>query len=381
MNDQDPPSPLSLLKASEPFALCPSEEAQRRQRIVGRIDSLRRELQKTPDNPPRPVFVMARVFESRFKWAFAALVPLAVAAGILWGTGNAQEPLVRVESGVVTLETSNGKQRLSDEGAWNAADGVGVSTEVAEATLTLPNRVHATVSPHTRLYIQRRTNTPSPTSPSDGSSGARHNLALDQGKVTLSGQMVTRDAPFELTTTHALVQVRATTFALTLEKLPSEGGRTRLVVREGEVSIFDAGQEHRLTAGQEWSSPSARSPATPATSSAPAASAEANDINVDPTPTPELKAKSALAQQNQMFESAQAARHAGNPNLALQRFAALIRKYPGSEQAHNARVEEFRLLRSLGRQQEAQRSARAYLRAHPRGFAAREATRIVNGEQ
>jgi TolA-binding protein len=79
-----------------------------------------------------------------------------------------------------------------------------------------------------------------------------------------------------------------------------------------------------------------------------------------------------------MFESAQAARRAGQSNLALRRFVELMRAFPRSEQAHNARVEHFRLLRSLGKYAEARQSAQAYLRSHPRGFAAAEARRLVD---
>ena len=65
------------------------------------------------------------------------------------------------------------------------------------------------------------------------------------------------------------------------------------------------------------------------------------------------------------------------PRLALERLELLIKRYPESELAHNARVERFRVLERSGRHAEAVSAARAYLARHPDGFAGEEAERLL----
>jgi hypothetical protein len=81
---------------------------------------------------------------------------------------------------------------------------------------------------------------------------------------------------------------------------------------------------------------------------------------------------SELAAQNRLLEAAELARKNDLPGLALSRLSELIRRYPDSEHAHSARVTRFRLLRELGRQEEAAAAAHQYLERYPHGFARAE---------
>lgn len=404
MSERDGENPLSHLKALEPLPLSDSAEAERRQRVVGRIDALRAQLghpelgrsdvrQGQLEPKPAPAvrrFAFVRKLDVRLRYTLAAIVPLALAL-VFFLDRPTPESQVFVHAGELTLHTPEGTKHLGRDAHWSADNEVVLSTDATNATIVLPDRTALQFAPQTRVHLQSRSGPPAQDMASNTTgTTSKETLRLERGAVTLSGD-TSNERSLSVTTTHTLVQVRAATFALTVEQTPA-GDRTRVVVRQGDVSVWAAGREYRLKAGQEWVSPDGRSPdvATPSNAGPgpepTSTSAAPSDVSVTQSAAPrsstEPKTKgSDLALQNQLFESAQAARRAGQTELALQRFATLIRAYPASEQAHNARVEEFRLLRSLGRKTQASRSARAYLRAHPRGFAAEEARRWLATEQ
>ena len=83
-----------------------------------------------------------------------------------------------------------------------------------------------------------------------------------------------------------------------------------------------------------------------------------------------------LAQANALLASALDASRRGNDTLALARLDELLRRYPDSPVADNARVERFRTLRRLGRAEEASRAATKYLKGDPDGFARDEAREL-----
>jgi outer membrane protein assembly factor BamD (BamD/ComL family) len=78
-----------------------------------------------------------------------------------------------------------------------------------------------------------------------------------------------------------------------------------------------------------------------------------------------------------LLEAAELAQRSGMPALALERLETLIQRYPEAELAHNAEVERFRLLASLGRKSEAAAAARQYLKQRPHGFAHAEAESLL----
>lgn len=396
MTERESPSMVRLLKESQdPPPLSSEAEAERRRRVVSRIEVLRAELSApASDKPLGSVSHHAdRVVSARWgqpkpwKVTAAVLLPLA-AALLLWVTTREVEPapLVFVETGEVQIESSTGATPLRREETWDRADQVVLATRETEATVVLPSRTTVQFAPQSRAAIQRETtsigvnNDRSVSLPDERRNESVH---LRRGSVSLTVPKLAPERSFSVVTAQAKVVVRGTVFAVIIDTSPANGEHTRVVVKEGEVSVWSGGRERRVSAGEEWSSRG--EPLATAQSPDAAVSdvgrRELPTLDAGAVPTPKHGATTSrasdLARQNQMFESAQAARRAGQSNVALRRFTELMRVFPRSEQAHNARVEHFRLLRSVGRHAEARQSAQAYLRAHPRGFAAAEARRMA----
>ncbi len=101
MKEREPPSPLQLLKTSEPLPLTPTAEAARRQRVVENIDVLRANLHAEQQQRAARPFALAQTlasrsilasrsllasqssFAARGKWAVAAALPLAAELGVV----------------------------------------------------------------------------------------------------------------------------------------------------------------------------------------------------------------------------------------------------------------------------------------------------------
>jgi outer membrane protein assembly factor BamD (BamD/ComL family) len=86
-----------------------------------------------------------------------------------------------------------------------------------------------------------------------------------------------------------------------------------------------------------------------------------------------------LAAQNRLFADAMKARARGDLGGAVRLLDRLLRRYPGSVLAEDARVERFRALARLGDHRGAAAAARAYLLAYPGGFAHDEARELAGG--
>lgn len=396
MSERQPPSPLALLKGAAITPLTSEAEAERRRRVVSRIDALRVELSAGLAPDIAAAHQAARVqhphsgavgggakrsalkrLPSPLKWAAAAL-SIAAAFLLYFQVNDTRAPLLRVTSGELTVESAASPVRLGHDAHWGATDDVVVATQTAGASVILPSQAAVAFSPQSNATIVRETVAPE-TNTHAGMPG--ESIRLKGGSVTLNVPKLGPRHSLSVVTEHATVVVHGTVFTVMLEDGTGRGKRTRVAVQEGEVSVWSDGRERRLTAGREWSSDEQ----SPAPESAPRTEpvrdeAERPDAGAAGTSKRGASARPAmsdLARQNQLFESAQTARRAGQHQLALQRFSELMRAYPRSEQAHNARVEHFRILRGLGRQAEAGRSAEVYLRVYPRGFAAAEARKLV----
>jgi hypothetical protein len=407
MTEHDKPSPLGLLRNADAAPNSEAVEARRRSRIVGRINELRASLQTEAELHASPLSAAelpsgdanssgetkSNVLRGRFgSWKRAAIVALPVAAAlVLWLRDPTVEPapLFVVASGEVVVESSEGTRRLTRDQQWERGDDVNLATEEAQANIVLPSRTSLILGSQTRATVNRV----APASEAGGearspqpSTTSGEGVRVSRGSVQVS---VTEpsERSVVVVTQQARVVMRGTLFAVLVSASPADA-QTRVVVHSGEASVVSGGREYRLTAGQEWASNSRDDGGSAASGgnatpqgTPPARIADAgasDDARADRAAKGSSRSNgSDLAQQNRLFESAQAARRAGQSNLALQRFAELMATFPGSEQAHNARVEHFRLLRSLGRREEARRSARAYLTKYPRGFAATEARELT----
>jgi hypothetical protein len=83
-----------------------------------------------------------------------------------------------------------------------------------------------------------------------------------------------------------------------------------------------------------------------------------------------------LAEQNDRFAEAIAAKRSGNASLAVVRFERFLATYPQSALAESAAVERMKLLAAADPARGAA-AARQYLARYPAGFARAEAEAIV----
>ena len=90
-----------------------------------------------------------------------------------------------------------------------------------------------------------------------------------------------------------------------------------------------------------------------------------------------LDKSSSLAAENQLLQTAMAARQQGDPRRAAELAGELVRHYPASPLVEEARVERMRALAGAGGPVAAEGEARSYLTDYPKGFARHEATRIL----
>ena len=186
--------------------------------------------------------------------------------------------------------------------------------------------------------------------------------------------------------------MRGTSFRIAIaEPDPSCGGgtTTRVTVYEGVVSVRHEAVEVRVPAHETW--PAACSSATrrsPATSRAARAVAAGNLAGVSPrapgAPEPSTnppgtsEASSDLAEQNDAFARAVAAKRRGAVGEAVAAFEAFVARYPSSALAESALSERMKLLRTSDPAR-ASVAAAQYLLRYPTGFARSEAEAIQRG--
>jgi hypothetical protein len=117
-------------------------------------------------------------------------------------------------------------------------------------------------------------------------------------------------------------------------------------------------------------------PPNPVAAPPPAASlARGNSRQPDSKPT--LTPTAELEEVNRLFVEAKRARRDHRDAEALSLLQQLLTKHPRSVLTHEATVERFRTLARLGRTEDAERYARAYLARYPTGFAADEARSLL----
>jgi hypothetical protein len=195
--------------------------------------------------------------------------------------------------------------------------------------------------------------------------GAVQVLRLDTGSIDLHVAKLSGASRFLVQTPDAEVEVRGTQFRVSIvapESSCGAGTRTRVAVSEGVVVVRHEGIEARVTPGAEWPIGCVRaaSLATPA------------PVNVRGVGV------STLAEQNNLFASAVAAKRAGDAQGALASFDRLVAKYPAGPLAESAYVERMRLQRTIAPAR-AVTSAREYIAVYPNGFAHGEAEAIASG--
>lgn len=318
-------------------------DARQRRQVVDRLEQLQRE-------PPRAV---PRQRWWRLSLAALALVALTGAVLVLL-PGAAERPSQSAARSAPSPATLAPIERPIPKGSE-------VKTEPG-STVQLKTALGAKISVAGSSELRLLGN--------EASAGIeRVDLAL--GSIKVKVPKLGRKRQFRVSTPDTLVIVHGTEFSVTVRKDAEGRTDTTVEVTSGRVEVRKQKAVEFLDAGAAWSSgesAAAPVPAPPEPSARPkAASAPARVAEVP---------RGNLAQANALLASALEASRRGNDTLALTRLDELLRRYPESPVADNARVERFRTLRRLGRDQEAARAASKYLKGDPDGFARDEAREL-----
>lgn len=357
-------SPLRELCRGVLPAPDPASEHARRERIAGRVLTLQRELSQQRGTRRRAALVSA----------LAALLGGALAL-VLWlkvapeQGGLELELGVRLISGHAISSQPQGDAAILP-GPLALGDGLLVTRADEGAELRLSSETELAVAPASRVGLERRA----------GAAGFEERVRLVTGRVALQVPKLGTRGKVLVETSDALVEVHGTRFSVRMVPRAPLSPFTEVEVQEGRVRVRGAAGERMLVAGERWTSiaSGAMVPSSAVSTDAPPP-AVAPPLAPEPAAAPARRARRAapstpsdLAAQNRLLEAAELAHKNGLPELALERLSELMRLHPDSEHAHSARVARFRLLRELGREQEAQAAARQYLKSHPRGFARAE---------
>jgi ferric-dicitrate binding protein FerR (iron transport regulator) len=212
--------------------------------------------------------------------------------------------------------------------------------------------------------------------------GAMQLLRLSAGSVRADVQKLQRGERFLVRTGDAEIEVHGTSFRVaTVPSEPSCGGgtTTRLSVTEGVVTVRAGSQETSVPAGSVW--PSGCGAAVPDLPRLPrAVPAPRREVRPAPAlggqPSPAVFTPSQLAEQNDLYARAVAARKDGRPEAAIATLEQLVTKYPAGPLAESAVAERMTLLAARDPIRAAE-AARAYVARYPSGFARAEAEAVL----
>jgi len=256
--------------------------------------------------------------------------PTANVAPVRGGaTADVNLAVADVEGDGVSIETPSGARPATRGEAVAAGTVVGVPA-AGHALLALDTGTRLRVGASSRARVTTL--------------GAVQRFDLERGTLEAEVAKLPLGGRFLIATGDAEVEVRGTRFEVAVVPEPSACApfvRTQVAVQEGVVSVRFAGGEARIAAGSVWPVCAAPVPTprvhphpthTPpkATASAPAPGAPA-----DP---------STLAEQNDLFAAALAARRRGDVTDAIRWLDRLIARYPTSPLIDSARAERQRLL-------------------------------------
>jgi len=166
---------------------------------------------------------------------------------------------------------------------------------------------------------------------------------IESGSLDANVAKVPAGGRFIVATADAEVEVRGTHFEVTAVPTPSACApfaRTRVTVQEGVVVVRSAGDEVRLPAGSAWP---VCPPATAAVHGSHGRTHLAHPAGAAPDRALASDA-STLAEQNDLFAAALAARRRGEVDEAIRWFDRLIARFPKGQLTNSARAERHRLL-------------------------------------
>lgn len=262
----------------------------------------------------------------------------------------------------VTLNDAVGDVRVLDATGGvmldvpRLAEGHGLRTREGSASLGFPSGAVARVAGRSALLLTATERTES--------------LLLTYGRVDVEVPKLDRERGFSVQTPDAKVVVHGTGFSVSVAPENEPGIRTAVSVTHGVVSVEHEGRHIRLSAGQHWPDPSASDQVEkPRSKRAGKASRSRR--------APSARESRELAEQNGHFARAMLLKNQGQTEGALSELTHLLSSHPASPLRQEARVERLRILRSLGRGREARSEASHYLSDFPDGYAAQEASELL----
>jgi ferric-dicitrate binding protein FerR (iron transport regulator) len=217
-------------------------------------------------------------------------------------------------------------------------------------------------------------------------------LALDRGSLRADVAKLAPGRRFLVHTADTEVEVHGTSFRVSTHEDAAHcpgAVLTRVDVFEGVVTVRNAGVEHRIETGGQWSAtcpdmqPAAAAPeqAMPSAQASAVRAERARADGAGPALAIELDAARApnsdLIVQNDAFAAAVAAHRAGDLTRAVRGFDDLLARFPRGPLAESASVQRLKVMRKLDAAR-ARELARDYLERYPDGFA-RELAAAMSG--
>lgn len=366
----------------------PQTEQRRRQHIAERIVLQNRQLAQRSLSRRRQVW-----------WVAAAA--LLGSLSLLWVLGRAPSalPVTAAQVTPASARLVAGEASLSREGVLLplGANPFDVSGEAPILVTRADQAAEVRLSSDTALNLEGASEVGLDRRQTSAG-GFEEHVRLRAGSVALRVPKLGARGKVAVETPDSWIEVHGTQFSVRWVERAPLAPFTEVKVKEGKVLVRSReGASRFLTAGEEWRSAAeqpvaALQPAAPPVAALqpaapPVATVQQPAPRKAPAPVaaaetaPPVVSASELAAQNRLLEGAELARKSGMPALALERLDALIQRYPKAELAHNAHVQRFRLLWSMGQKAESRSEARRYLEHYPEGFAREEAQRYASGAE
>jgi hypothetical protein len=316
-----------------------------------------------------------RAFARRAWVAFFSVMSLgavAVGVGAYTKLHTAEVPVVAVEEawqargvyGSVLVRDARGERKLASGDALVIGDSI-EALEGASVVLGLS-------SGDVRLRSGGRMELVSTTALERKLKIVLGSVEVDLPRKLPKGQALILETP------DAQVRVVGTAFSVEVALDADGKPATEVSVRRGTVWVMQRGERRAtLSAGSKWrSTPERVTASTPV----PAPVADARKVSASsagPRIARSAQGEGTLAEENRLYESALAARNAGDDRRAAEAFGQLLSRYPRSVLGEQSLAERFRALDRAGHVSLAVAAARRYLAAYPEGFARADAERIV----
>ncbi len=289
------------------------------------------------------------------------VVATAAAAFVVLRAGHAPAPVANGPS--VSISVSGGAEQVGDR----------VVTNEGHATYALSTGTRVVVAPHADVRLDE---TPS-----------LQEFALHSGALHADVAKLHVGTRFLVKTADAEVEVRGTSFDVSVADHATCGTVTSVSVSEGMVWVRFHGTESVVSAGGAWP-PACTAAITPSPSPVPTSETQsfarlpapvalmptvAPTASPAPTLAPTAVAETSyLAEQNRIFEDALAAKRRGDIAAALAGFDRLTE----GPHAESAAAERMRVL-AVAHDARARGAAQAYMARYPNGFAAAEARALL----